>query len=55
MEALQIFLIAMYGLSILLNIAMIGKPRKPSTPGTVAISTLVSAGIMAWIIFGWPS
>lgn len=55
MDALQAFLLGWLGLSTLVSIGMVGKPRKPSTPAVVVISTLINTGVMAWIIFGWPS
>jgi hypothetical protein len=35
--------VTLYGLSVVLNIASIGKPRKPMTPGQAASLAVISA------------
>lgn len=42
-------LVSIQALLILMSIFMIGKPRTPSTPGVVAVSTMISA-TMIWLV-----
>lgn len=43
-------LIALYALSIVINIATVGKPRRPMTPGLAAATTVINAGIIIGLI-----
>lgn len=49
MNAYKIALLAMYVVSALVMVSTIGKPRKPLTPGTAAVS-LVVTGIMSALV-----
>lgn len=48
MTKFDIFLLVFWVLSILINIAMVGRPRQPITPGVAGVSTL----ILGAMIFG---
>jgi hypothetical protein len=42
-------LLALYGVSAILTVAWIGKPRKPTTPGMAAFLVVWSA-FLAWLV-----
>lgn len=43
-----VVLITIQVLAIIANIAMVGKERKPTTPGVVAVSVIISMMIIAF-------
>jgi hypothetical protein len=43
-------LVIFYIVGMMAQIYIIGEPRKPLTPGVVAVNTLINAGILAGII-----
>ena len=53
MSGLQIAVLGWLFLSLLLTIGMVGKPRKPTTPGVAVIATLMIAVMaLATVLFG---
>jgi hypothetical protein len=42
-------LVAILALSSACTIALVGKERRPITPGTAAVSVLINVGLIFWI------
>ena len=49
MNGFKIAALAILGLSALLGVAQVGKPRKPITPGE-AVLQLALGGLLAWLV-----
>ncbi|GMA26176.1 hypothetical protein GCM10025864_39350 [Luteimicrobium album] len=45
----KIVLLAWFALGALMTVATVGKQKKPTTPGTAAVS-LVLVGLVAWLV-----
>ena len=48
-------IVALFVWASLMSIAGIGKVRKPSTPGSVALATAINAAIIVVVIVWWHS
>lgn len=51
----KFFIVGWLALGAMLSIATVGKPRKPLTPGTAAVSVALTAGLIVLIVLTWPT
>ncbi len=50
MNPYKLALLALYGAALLITIAMIGKERKPLTPGGAVVSVVITAGMATLVV-----